>query len=101
MDLGVAPNASTRIPASEYSTELSISQLTSSWTSSSTTVPGPGAVTGKAIKALGTFTLRGLDRVIIYTRIKSIVSRFPHTDEQAMGIRGIDETYNIILELSR
>jgi hypothetical protein len=64
-------------------------------------VHGPGSLTGKLIKGLGKSTLRGLDRIIVYARLKAIILRFPHTDSQAMGIKGIDEMYDVILELSR
>ncbi|KAF9459189.1 hypothetical protein BDZ94DRAFT_1312647 [Collybia nuda] len=78
----------------------SFSGSTSTWTSSGNTIQGIGSLTGKAIKALGHVTLRGLDRVIMYPRIRSILSKFPHTDAQAAKIDGIEEIYDIVLELS-
>lgn len=70
-------------------------------TTTDSTIPGPGALGGKAIKALGKFTIRGIDRVIISARLRSITSKFPHTNEQAMGIKNLQEMYNVILELCR
>lgn len=67
----------------------------------SSTVPGPGSLTGKAIKALGELVLRGLDRLIIYARVQVILSKFPHTDSEVLGIKDIDGIYEVILELSR
>ncbi|KAJ3512034.1 hypothetical protein NLJ89_g3753 [Agrocybe chaxingu] len=70
-------------------------------TTTDTTVPGPGALGGKAIKALGKFTIRGIDRVIINARLKTITSKFPHSNEEAAGIKGIQDMYGVVLELSR
>jgi hypothetical protein len=73
---------------------------TSTQTTSST-VPGLGSLSGKAIKALGNLTLRGIDRVIISAQVNSILSKFPHTDDQVAEIKDIDDIYDRILELSR
>ncbi|PPQ92762.1 hypothetical protein CVT25_003871 [Psilocybe cyanescens] len=70
-------------------------------TTTDSTIPGPGALGGKAIKALGKLTIRGIDRVIITARLRSITSKFPHSNEQASSIKGIREMYNVILELCR
>lgn len=67
----------------------------------SSTIPGIGSLTGKAIKALGSLALRGLDRVIISTHTRAILSKFPHSDAQAADIEGIQDMYDIVLELSR
>ncbi|KAG6902217.1 hypothetical protein C0995_003049 [Termitomyces sp. Mi166 len=69
--------------------------------SSTSTVPGPGALTGKAIKALGVATLKGFGRLVMAGRWVAIVHTFPHTDEQAQRIRHIDEIYDDLLEFSR
>ncbi|KAF9035882.1 hypothetical protein BJ165DRAFT_1533363 [Panaeolus papilionaceus] len=62
---------------------------------------GPGALGGKAIKALGKMTIRGIDRVIINARLKSITTKFPHSNEQAPAIKNIGDMYNVLLELCR
>ncbi|RDB20201.1 hypothetical protein Hypma_013068 [Hypsizygus marmoreus] len=67
----------------------------------SITVPGPGSLTGKAIKALGKLTVRGIDRVLIYTRVVAALSRFPHTENEGDGIKGITKIYDLVLELSK
>ncbi|KAH9482141.1 hypothetical protein JR316_0004236 [Psilocybe cubensis] len=77
------------------------SQSSQYTTTTDSTIPGPGALGGKAIKALGKLTIRGIDRVIINARLRSITSKFPHSNEQALGIKGIREMYNVILELCR
>ncbi|KAJ7058721.1 hypothetical protein C8F01DRAFT_1255138 [Mycena amicta] len=48
--------------------------------SSSSTVPGPGELSGKAIKALGRVTIRGIDHFVIQRQLAVISSRFPLTD---------------------
>lgn len=77
------------------------SQSSQYTTTTDSTIPGPGALGGKAIKALGKLTIRGIDRVIINARLRSITAKFPHSNEQASGIKGIREMYNVILELCR
>ncbi|KAF8076851.1 hypothetical protein FPV67DRAFT_1472873 [Lyophyllum atratum] len=69
--------------------------------SSTSTVPGPGALTGKAIKALGVATLRGLGRIVMARHLAAVSHNFPHTDEEAARIRNIDDVYNDLLEFSR
>ncbi|KNZ72711.1 hypothetical protein J132_02145 [Termitomyces sp. J132] len=69
--------------------------------SSTSTVPGPGALTGKAVKALGMATLRGFDRLVMARHWVAIAHAFPHTDEQAQRIRHIDKIYDDLLEFSR
>ncbi|RDB19867.1 hypothetical protein Hypma_013011 [Hypsizygus marmoreus] len=69
--------------------------------SSTSTVPGPGALTGKALKALGVATLRGLGRIVMAKHLATVTHSFPHTDEQASSIRNIDAIYDDLLEFSR
>ncbi|KAF9458494.1 hypothetical protein BDZ94DRAFT_1270583 [Collybia nuda] len=69
--------------------------------SSSSTIPGPGAITGKAVKALGKATLRGFDRIIIARHLATITRIFPHTDEEGARIRNIEGIYDDLLEFSR
>lgn len=78
-------------PSTEYTTSGS----------SSSTIPGPGAITGKAVKALGRATLRGFDRIIIAKHLATITRIFPHTDEEGSHIRNINSTYDDLLEFSR
>ncbi|KAJ7030856.1 hypothetical protein C8F04DRAFT_1397659 [Mycena alexandri] len=51
--------------------------------SSSSTVPGPGALSGKAIKALGRVTIRGIDHLVILRQLSVIAHHFPLPDEKA------------------
>lgn len=67
--------------------------------STSRTVPGPGALSGKAILALGKATLRGAESLIIRRKFQIISSKFPHRDDD--NIKGIGKMYEDILELSR
>lgn len=69
--------------------------------SSTSTVPGPGALTGKALKALGKVTLRGLDRIVMAKHLSTVVHSFPHTDKEAANIQSIQEIYDDLLEFSR
>jgi hypothetical protein len=69
--------------------------------SSSSTVPGPGALTGKALKALGEVTLRGLDRIVMARHLSTVIHSFPHTDVEASNIQNIQEIYDDLLEFSR
>lgn len=69
--------------------------------SSSSTVPGPGALTGKALKALGKVTLRGFDRIVMNRHLTTVIHSFPHTDAEASNIQNIQEIYDDLLEFSR
>ncbi|KAF9463084.1 hypothetical protein BDZ94DRAFT_652436 [Collybia nuda] len=67
--------------------------------STSRTVPGPVALSGKAILALGKTTLRVAENLVIRTRLQALSSTFPHRDRDT--IKGIDQMYKDIMELSR
>ncbi|KAF9458476.1 hypothetical protein BDZ94DRAFT_1239966 [Collybia nuda] len=67
--------------------------------STSRTIPGPGALSGKAVLALGKATLHGAEVIIIRRRVQVISSKFPHKDED--NVKGIESMYEDILELSR
>ncbi|KAJ7212534.1 hypothetical protein GGX14DRAFT_393433 [Mycena pura] len=69
--------------------------------SSSSTVPGPGALSGKAIKALGRVTIRGIDHFVIIRQLSSIAHHFPLTDEKAALVKNAEELYSDALEFSR
>ncbi|KAG6836025.1 hypothetical protein H0H93_012170 [Arthromyces matolae] len=69
--------------------------------SSTTTVPGPGALTGKAVKALGAVTLKGFELLVMARHWAAITHAFPHTDDQALRTRRIDDLYDDLLEFSR
>ncbi|KAF9466981.1 hypothetical protein BDZ94DRAFT_95506 [Collybia nuda] len=78
----------------------SLAELSSDGTTTtSATVPGLGVISGRAILALGNFTLRGAEYVIIRRRLNTIASNFPHRN--TCHIQGIDQMYRDILELSR
>ncbi|KAJ7779431.1 hypothetical protein DFH07DRAFT_936265, partial [Mycena maculata] len=86
-------------PLSTYSLSASAYE-TASWSSSST-VPGPGALTGKVIKALGRVTIRGIDHFVIVRQLAVIAHHFPLSDEKAELIRDVDGIYADVLEFSR
>ncbi|TFK43967.1 hypothetical protein BDQ12DRAFT_731921 [Crucibulum laeve] len=69
--------------------------------SSSSTVPGPGALTGRAVKALGEVTLRGFGHLVMLKHFSSMTHSFPHTDEQASHIKNVSELYGDLLEFAR
>ncbi|KAG6827719.1 hypothetical protein H0H92_010656 [Tricholoma furcatifolium] len=72
-------------------------------TSSGSIVPGPGALSGKAIRALGKATLRGAEFVIIRAMLAIIAARFPLADTSVHAANGkeVDKMYDDLLELSR
>ncbi|KAG6911427.1 hypothetical protein DXG01_016524 [Tephrocybe rancida] len=65
---------------------------------SGSTIPGPGALSGKAILALGKATLRGAEFIIIRRRLNAIAGKFPLAD--AVNIKGLEGMYDDLLELS-
>ncbi|KAK7038614.1 hypothetical protein R3P38DRAFT_2906717 [Favolaschia claudopus] len=69
--------------------------------SSSSTVPGPGALSGKAIKALGRVTIRGIDRLVMTRQLSVIAHYFPLPDEKAVCMKHAEEMYADALEFSR
>ncbi|KAJ6612855.1 hypothetical protein B0H10DRAFT_2222745 [Mycena sp. CBHHK59/15] len=87
-------------PVSIFSLTASSTYETTSGSSSST-VPGPGALTGKAIKALGRVTIRGIDHFVILRQLSVIAHHFPLMDEKAAVIKHIEEIYDHTLEFSR
>jgi hypothetical protein len=78
------------------STSVADSELTDS---SSKTVWGPGALTGKGLVAFGKGALRSVEYFVIRRRLARIRLRFPHEDDGASD--DLDQMYNEILELSR
>lgn len=76
------------------------SELSSNGTTiTSSTVPGLGEISGRAILALGKVALRGAEYIIIRRRLDTISAKFPH--HNADRIPGIEQMYDDILELSR
>jgi hypothetical protein len=86
---------------SESSLSLTSSTTQSSLytTTSSSTVPGPGAISGKAILLFGKMVLRGAESVFIRTRLNSMTHLFPHEDEAIDG--NFEHIYDDVLELTR
>lgn len=68
-------------------------------TTTSSTVPGLGEFSGRAILALGKLTLRGAEYVILRRRLDVISAKFPHQNTDKF--LGIDQMYKDILEFSR
>ncbi|KZP08426.1 hypothetical protein FIBSPDRAFT_938982 [Athelia psychrophila] len=71
----------------------------SGWTSS--TEWGPGALTGKALVAIGEKALRVVEDLILRKKLRAYQPRFPHNDEDSFRGPDMDEMYNDILEMSR
>ncbi|KAJ7436891.1 hypothetical protein B0H11DRAFT_2108939 [Mycena galericulata] len=88
-------------PFSVYSQSAASSTYETTSGSSSSTVPGPGALSGKAIKALGRVTIRGIDHFVIIRQLSVIAHHFPLPDEKAMFTKHIREIYAHVLEFSR
>lgn len=71
-------------------------------TSTSSTIPGIGALSGKAIKALGASVLRMAERVVITRALARIKPHFPHVcDAKSSNDTNLEEMYEIVLELCR
>ncbi|KAG6877077.1 hypothetical protein C0993_010464 [Termitomyces sp. T159_Od127] len=90
-----------RLSDLSFASSLSEYDTTSGSSISTIIVPGPGALTGKAVKALGVATLKGFGRIIMARHWATVVHAFPHTDEQAQKMRHINEIYDDLLEFSR
>ncbi|KAJ7290062.1 hypothetical protein C8J57DRAFT_336438 [Mycena rebaudengoi] len=89
---GSPPSIPSLSPSSTYETSSG---------SSSSTIPGPGALAGKAIKALGRVTIRGIDHFVILRQLSVIAQHFPLLDQKASLINHVEEIYAHVLEFSR
>jgi hypothetical protein len=69
--------------------------------SSSSTVPGVGEMSGRAIKALGKVTLRGLDEIQLRLRLSALDPLFPHETRIVWETDDGEAMYEEILDLSR
>jgi hypothetical protein len=69
----------------------------SSGRSESDTIWGPGALSGKAIMAVGQAILDGIENVVVRTRLRSISKSFPHQNDVLIP----NAIYDDLLELSR
>ncbi|KAF9466980.1 hypothetical protein BDZ94DRAFT_1233509 [Collybia nuda] len=68
-------------------------------TTTSSTIPGLGAISSRVILSLGKATLRGAEFIITRQRLNTISAEFPHQNTDR--IVGLDSMYEDILELSR
>ncbi|KAJ7792619.1 hypothetical protein B0H14DRAFT_2930227 [Mycena olivaceomarginata] len=80
----------------------SVSSLSIYTTTSTKTQWGPGALTGKAVLALGKAVIRGAERVIIAKRIAIIRDHVPCSRERGgLDTSFMDRIFDDLLELSR
>ncbi|KAJ7320717.1 hypothetical protein DFH08DRAFT_890073 [Mycena albidolilacea] len=80
----------------------SVSSLSIYTTTSTKTQWGPGALTGKAVLALGKAVIRGAERVIIAKRIAVIRDHVPCLRERVgLDTSFMDRIFDDLLELSR
>ncbi|KAF7290204.1 hypothetical protein MIND_01333900 [Mycena indigotica] len=82
----------------------SLSSLSLYTSTSNSTSWGPGALAGKAIKALGKSTVRGVEHVVIKRRMATICANLPQVDNypDLLARPGFwQELFNDVLELSR
>ncbi|THU97288.1 hypothetical protein K435DRAFT_857802 [Dendrothele bispora CBS 962.96] len=87
---------------SRYTDDTSSSMISTTTASASTsTIVGPGSLSGRAVLALGKLTLKGVERVIIARRLSTISSNFPHSNASGTRIKGLKDMYADLLELSR
>jgi hypothetical protein len=89
---------------SRHSRALSFESRATSSTSNTastdtSTIWGPGTLSGKAIEAFGEATLRGVENVVIRRKLSTYRSLFPHADDTT--IKNIDTVYENVLQLSR
>jgi hypothetical protein len=77
------------------------SNLSAGTESSSSTTPGPGELSGKVIKALGTRTLEIVDDIWLRRRLNEISPFFPHGRRIHATVDDGEMLYNNILELAR
>jgi hypothetical protein len=89
-------NSTFSLGSTSVTNSLTASEYT---TSTSSTVPGLGELSGRAILALGKVTLRGAEYVIIRGRLEFISAKLPHLNVDQ--IPGIEQMYDDVLELSR
>lgn len=90
-------------PHLSFSSDVASSmyETTSGSGSSASGVPGPGALTGKAIKALGRVTIRGIDHFVIARQLSIIAHHFPLADKKAVFMKDVGDVYAQVLEFSR
>ncbi|KAF9463441.1 hypothetical protein BDZ94DRAFT_1258822 [Collybia nuda] len=84
---------------------MSLSRISTSYPSSasgesSSTILGPGHLSGKAIKALGLLTLETVDEIWLRRRLEEIIVFFPHGRAVAFTADDGKTMYDNILELS-
>ncbi|KAF7296847.1 hypothetical protein MIND_00916000 [Mycena indigotica] len=68
---------------------------------SSSTVPGPGELSGKAIMALGRATIRGIDHFVIMRQLAVIAGQFPLRGAAGEREEEVREMFVDLLEFSR
>ena len=68
-------------------------------TTSSSTIPGIGSLTGRALHTLGEATLRHGSTIVIQARLWTLKSQFPHDNNYTSP--NLPVTYRDVLELSR
>lgn len=72
-------------------------------TTSSSTIPGIGSTSGKAIRALGKTILRGADHITIRATLSVLARHLPLSDADAkhLDYKYVQKLFNDVLELSR
>ncbi|KAJ6505414.1 hypothetical protein C8R45DRAFT_1070135, partial [Mycena sanguinolenta] len=88
----------TKMDLRSISSPLSLAKSSVYTTTSSSTQWGPGALTGKAIRAMGKAVVRGAEYIVISRRLSTIRAALPCRDENH-EIR--ERMFDDVLELSR
>ncbi|KAJ3732836.1 G-protein alpha subunit-domain-containing protein [Lentinula guzmanii] len=87
---------------SEYGASETSSIFTSTGTfTSSSTVPGLGALSGKAIKRFGSAVVNGVDAILIRRRLAQIEDHFAQKTDDTVQSDALKSLYSDLLELSR
>ncbi|KAG5721040.1 hypothetical protein E4T56_gene1006, partial [Termitomyces sp. T112] len=69
--------------------------------SSGSTVPGPGVITGRVVKAIGNIAVVGVDNIMIKRRMATYRTMFPHGRHVDLTEDDGREMYSEILEFTR
>lgn len=94
------PHVPSSIDSDQHSTTTADTVETWDSASSTSTVWGPGTLSGKAIKSLGEASLRGVEKLIIRWKLARINATLPQAHRN-IDATSLAKSYDDLLELSR
>ncbi|KAF9073927.1 hypothetical protein BDP27DRAFT_1317696 [Rhodocollybia butyracea] len=77
------------------------SEISTESSGSSSTVPGIGSLSGRAIKRVGSVVVNGVDAILIRRRLAQIETIFGHRSDGSPKSHDAESLYSDLLELSR